>query len=229
MDQDQEVNAPVLLNLDVPRVIALKSKSGEFKYKTRRVTLKDWERCFQGIVDQTMRVDGELQKVYDAETTLVDLADRVLVDAEPAKIPFAHRAAIGTTLWTAVPATPDREVFDCETVEIAAIWPTNGSTQAFEGLVHRFRNITLDDLKKYRFESVRVRVRGDGRNSVTIYPSKLAIAMKMYDELIESVEGYAVGGVPLATKEDIVREMDGAHKAVAALHLFTRDYEVSVE
>jgi hypothetical protein len=32
------------------------------------VTQKDWEKYFQGIVDQTLRVDGEFQKVYEADS-----------------------------------------------------------------------------------------------------------------------------------------------------------------
>lgn len=44
--------------------------------------------------------------------------------------------------------------------------------------------------------------------------------MKIYDELIESVEGYAVNGMALADVDTIKSEMDGAHKAEAALSLF---------
>jgi hypothetical protein len=221
--------APVLLHLDAPRVITLKSARGEFKYKTRRVTLKDWERCFQSIVDQSMRVDGEFQKVFDNQGALVELADQVLLDVDPSKLPVSHRLAVGSALQTAVAMDPEKELFDVETVNLAAIWTTEGESRAFEGLVHHFHPLSLADIKKFRFESVRVRVKGDGKNSVTVYPSRLAIAMKMYDDLIESVEGYAVGGAPLTSKADIVREMDGAPKAAAALHLFTRDSAVEFE
>lgn len=231
--------APVLLNLDTPRVIALKSRSGEFRYKTRRVTLKDWETCFHGIVDQSLRVDGERQRVYDANGALVELADRVLVSSddgvhrsfkEPKLLPISHRVAIGSILQTAsILDSPDEDLCDLVTVKLGAIWSIDGESQAFSGLIHRFRHPALEDLKRFRFEASRVRVRGEGRNSVSIYPSRLAIAMRIYDDLIESVDGYAVAGVPLAKKEDIAREMDGAHKAVAALALFEQDDEVTVK
>jgi hypothetical protein len=223
-------SAPVLLNLDAPRVITLKTKSGEFTYTTRRVTLKDWEQYFQGVVDQTMRVDGEFQKVYDADSAAVELADRVLLNVEPVKLPFSHRLAIGAVLRTATTLDHfDAEIADRTVVKLGAIWPTDGASHAYEGLVHRFRHPSIENLKRYKFETSRVRVRGEGKDSVSMYPSRMAIAMKLYDELIDSVDGYAVNGVALEGKENIVREMDGGHKAVAALHLFTRDLEVDVK
>lgn len=239
MEEDQATApAPVLLPLDVPRVITLKARSGEFKYKTRRVTLKDWETCFQGIVDQSMRVDGELQKVYDADSALIELADRVMFSADdgagrsfpkPDVLPFSHRLAIGTALRTVTPTDEDDQICDFATITMAAVWPTAGASVAFGGLVHRFRHPSIEDVKRFRFESARARVRGDGRNSITIYPSRLAIAMKLYDDLIDSVEGYAFAGAELEGKDNVVREMDGAHKATAALQLFIRDGGVDIE
>jgi hypothetical protein len=222
--------APVLLNLDVPRVITLKSKSGEFVYKTRRVTLKDWEQCFLGFIDQSLRVDGEFQKVYDADSSLIELADRVIVDCNTAKVPFSHRLAVGAVLRTATPVEDSgAEVMDRVVIGLGAVWPVEGASQVFEGLLHCFRYPSIEDLKRWKFENSRVRVRGEGKDSVSSYPSRLAIAMKLYDDLIESVDGYAVGGSPLEGKENIVREMDGAHKAMAVMALFTRDSEVDVQ
>jgi hypothetical protein len=53
--------------------------------------------------------------------------------------------------------------------------------------------------------------------------------MKIYDDLIESVEGYSIGHEPLANVEEIKREMDGAHKAAAALALFDSGEEITIE
>jgi hypothetical protein len=64
---------------------------------------------------------------------------------------------------------------------------------------------------------------------VTSYPSRQGVAMKIYDDLIESVDGYSVGGVPLTGVEAIRREMDGAHKAAAALALFEQGDEITIE
>ena len=54
-------------------------------------------------------------------------------------------------------------------------------------------------------------------------------AREIYDELIEEVEGYSVDAIPLAGIEHIVREMDAAHKAEAALALFSQGEFVSVQ
>jgi hypothetical protein len=53
--------------------------------------------------------------------------------------------------------------------------------------------------------------------------------MSIYDDLIESVDGYSVGGKPLEGAEAIKREMDGGHKAAAALELFVGGAEVTIE
>jgi hypothetical protein len=63
---------------------------------------------------------------------------------------------------------------------------------------------------------------------VTTYPSRQLIAMKLYDELIDSVDGYSANGEPLADAETIQREMDGAHKASAALALFEGGDSVAI-
>jgi hypothetical protein len=225
------------LALDTPRVIALKTARGEFKYKTRRVTLKDWEACFLGIIDQTMRVDGQFEKVFDRDTALVELADRVLVSAadldyqafkDTKLVPISHRLAIGSILQSISAQEGATPAADSLEIVVAGIWPIGGVSHVFENLIHRFRHPEIEHLKRFRFESSRVRVRGEGKDSVSMYPSRLAIAMKIYDDLIESVDGYMVNGVPLEGVENIKREMDGAHKAVAALQIFTRENEVEV-
>ena len=65
--------------------------------------------------------------------------------------------------------------------------------------------------------------------AVTTYPSRQAIAMKIYDDLIESVQGYSVDGTPLSSVEEIQHAMDGAHKAAAALALFEQGDEIVIE
>jgi hypothetical protein len=44
--------------------------------------------------------------------------------------------------------------------------------------------------------------------------------MGLYDELIQSVDGYGVDGKPLEGVEIIRREMDGYHKAESIAQLF---------
>ena len=72
-------------------------------------------------------------------------------------------------------------------------------------------------------------MRGTADAGVTTYPSRQAIGMKIYDDLIVSVDGYSSGGSPLIGAEAIKREMDGAHKAAAALALFSQDDVITIE
>jgi hypothetical protein len=44
--------------------------------------------------------------------------------------------------------------------------------------------------------------------------------IELYDELIQSVEGYGVAGRPLESPQDIRREMDAYHKSEAVAQLF---------
>ncbi len=46
--------------------------------------------------------------------------------------------------------------------------------------------------------------------------SAFTTLISIYDELIELVEGYSVSGRELCSREEIVREMDAYHKAIAA-------------
>jgi len=117
---------------------------------------------------------------------------------------------------------------DLVEVSLDANWGTPNGMTLFSGLIHRFRQPSIEDLKKFNFESARTRVTGTAEAGITTYPARQAIAMSIYDDLIESVDGYAVGGRPLEGVENIRREMDGAHKAVAALELFAARESIAI-
>ena len=61
---------------------------------------------------------------------------------------------------------------------------------------------------------------GGSRAGTTKLLSAHGTMVKLYDELIQGVEGYSFAGRPLATREAVIREMDVVHKAVAVTQLF---------
>lgn len=243
MEETQKEEAPRLLALDAPRVVALKGKTQSFRYHLRRVIDADWRRYFAAIVRQTLHVAGQREEVFDADTALLDLVGSVLVKVEGygqisgdgwrEALPYSHRMAVGIVLRNvgASGAGDDARphLSDRAEVRLHGAWSTEGHITLHEGLVHRFRHPSAEHLKRFHFESSRVIVRGNAENGVSIYPSRQGAAMSLYDELIDSVEGYSVNGEPLEGAEAIRREMDGAHKAAAALELFQGGEEVEIE
>jgi hypothetical protein len=238
----EETQARLQLDLDKPRQVSLKTKNGTYLWHLRRVSCADWQKFFTSIINQTLQIDGEREQVIESEAAMIELVDRVVdsvegygdVSAVPnwkAALPLNHRAAVGLVLRNvAVEARPDApQICDLVEISLGATWPTDGKSLMFSGLLHRFRHPSSDQLKRFKFESSRVKVQGTAENGRSIFPSRQAIAMKMYDDLIESVDGYSIGGQPLSGVEAICREMDGAHKAAAALALFTGDEAVEIE
>jgi hypothetical protein len=230
------------LPLDLPRQVTLKSKAGVFTYTLRRVLDADWRVFFSSIIHQTLQVDGRREEVFESDSGLVELVDRVLLSVDgygdlsaikdwKQALPFKHRIAVGMVLRSviAMPSAETAQLCDLVEVKLDATWPADGKAMEYSGLVHRFRHPSIEQLKRFNFEASRIRVRGTSQDGVSSYPSKQAIAMKIYDDLIDSVDGYSVAGVALVGVEQIKKEMDGAHKSAAALHLFMGESDVEVE
>lgn len=240
MEQAIENQEPALLPLDAPRVIKLKSKDHLYTWRFRRLTHDDWKKYFLAVVHQTLQVDGKREEVFESETAQLELVDRALVSVEgygdvtgvknwKLALPIFHRLAVSVALravGVSKSAAEESVLCDLAEVRLDANWSVSGeggegeSMTQFQGLVHRFRQPSIADLKRFNFECARTRVSGDAENGVTIYPSRLAVGVSIYDDLIDSVGGYSVNGQPLAGVDNIKREMDGAHKAEAALALF---------
>ena len=232
-----------MLPLDMPRSITLKSGKHTFTYHLRRVTCADWLSYFQGIVNQTLQVNGQREQVFESDSALLELVDSVLTDVEGygdigamkewrVAVPLKYRMAVGIALLSVgVSKAKDITPSLCDLVEVTldATWAVGGKTLFFSGLVHRFRQPSIADLKRFNFEASRVKVTGSAKDGITVYPPHQAIAMKIYDDLIESVDGYSVHGKPLEGVDEIKREMDGAHKAKAALELFRGEEDVTIE
>ena len=237
-------DAVVLLPLDAPRTVSFKTKKGVFTYHFRHISVADWERYYAAIVNQVIQTKEGRDQVFETESAALDLVDRTLKSVDgygdlsamkdwKNALPLRHRIAAAIAL-RAVAQSPrkDESLPLGELIEVSldANWGAadDGKTTQYSGLIHRFRQPGIADLKRFNFESARTRVSGTAEAGVTTYPSRQAISMRIYDDLIESVEGYAVDGTPLSSPEEIQREMDGAHKAAAALALFDADEEIVI-
>ncbi len=234
-----------LLPLDAARTVAFRTKKGVFTYHFRHISMEDWERYFASIVNQVIQTKQGRDQVFETESAALELVDRTLKSVDgygdlsgmkewKNALPLRHRIAAAIALRS-VGVTPRKEDAPAlgELVEISldANWGAteDGKTMQYSGLIHRFRQPGIEHLKRFNFESARTRVSATADGGVTTYPSRQAIAMKIYDDLIESVEGYLVDGTALASVEEIRREMDGAHKAAAALELFEQGDEITIE
>jgi hypothetical protein len=238
-----EVAAAPAVALDTPRTILLRDPKTRalYTWHMRRITGADWKQYFMGIVHQTLNEGETRSQVYDSESALVELVTRAVDRVEgygPTVagkwrewLPERHRLAVGMAL-RGVGAAEDSGTAEllAELVEVKldATWSAVDETmQLIRGLVHRFRHPSIEQLKRYNFEMARVRTSGTAESGITIHPSRQLVAMNLYDELIDSVDGYTVQDSPLTDVETIRREMDGLHKATAALELFGKN-EVAI-
>lgn len=239
IDTDTEA---ALLPLDAPRAVAFKTKTGNFVYHFRRIEQKDWEHFFSSIVHQTVQSKGSREQVFESETALVELVDNTVASVdgygtiEPKNwkrtLPVAHKLAAGIALRSVGTSNADAAsatLCDLVEVNLEANWGVgDGKTVYYSGLIHRFRQPGIAELRRYNFERARVKVTGTAENGVTSFPASQVIAMKIYDDLIDSVEGYSVMGMAIQP-EQIKGWMDGAHKAAACLALFTQDDSITLE
>lgn len=249
------------LQLDQPRAIAIRDKGKTFTYTFRRITAGDWKKYYRGIVSQTETVDGGQVRSFDFRTALQMLVEETLQSVEgyrtadgaplaqkpdwKARLPISHKIAAGLVLGD---VTVDREaaddvdlISDLNEVSLTCKWTSesceasklrsSGAMTQLSGLLHRFRHPTIEQLRKFNRESSRARVVGGSRTGKTIWPGSQELLADLYDQLIESVDGYLFGGEPLDGQvESIKNQMDTHHKvrAVEALFAATEDSEAQV-
>lgn len=218
--------APARLDLGVARTIALKFASRLYTWTFRRIERNDWEQFFRSFETETTNILGEQTETFEIESGLVELARSCVVKVEGYKMPAAgdwrsmlplgHLKAYAQVLRD-VHAEPTRDdapfaLSDLSEVSLSCIW----SGDRWTGLVHRFRQPTLQEQKDYHRAASTYRIVGNDRGNRTIYPARQALMMDFYDKLIESVdESYCVRGEALTAREAIVREMDCSHKVAA--------------
>lgn len=224
-----------LLPLDQPRVIAIRDGGHLYTFTFGRITQTDWERYFAGIL-VTSKNEGRSQvNVIDMNTAGLELFESRLEKVEGYnrelkkedfwKVKPAHSNGVAWLLRQVSVDTEEGEApFDpeCIQVKLNALWSQQdpASTTLYKGLVHRFAPPTPEQKKRVYRAGAMSKLVGGSRNGLTVQASRHSVLLTLYDQLIQSVEGYSVGGKPLVSPEEVRREMDGMHKYTAALELF---------
>lgn len=232
----------VLLPLDLQeRVVCWKNTEGQIRrHAFRRLNQQDWEGYFSRIVAESDR-DSRTIDINSAAFWLyahsAQWADGYQVKGGAElrslphwqdRLPAGHRLR-AISLLREVKASGSGDVIEaeCQTVSLACLWDGNadGSMNAFSGLLHRFANPTADHQMRYSRETSRTLVIGGSRDGRTRYAGSQKILVKLYDELIQAVEGYSLNGVPLEGEANIRQHMDAAHKIAAVGVLFNQAAE----
>jgi hypothetical protein len=229
------------IELAQPRVIVIDDRGFSYKLTVGRISKKAWLKYFEGIHSASEHQNGELVESFDATSARVELVTKELIDAEgyasstpitsianwQEQIPLRHRLTVGGVLVSARHSAyiaPENAPLPLgvETVFLDAVWAADehGMMREYQVLCHRFRTPSGEHQRRYARDSSRSRVIGGSRSGKTIYMGAQATLIDLYDELIESVEGYVVNGQELIGHEAIAREMDAYHKVVAAAQLF---------
>ena len=231
------------IELTAPRTITINDRGRQFSLKLARITKKQWLRYFAGIVSVSENVDGQRVNRFDATGALLELLQSALIDAagyvtadnSPVTatsdwrklLPLAHRLAASEQLIAVERGNAPEDapfVLGFENVYLNAVWGADdkGVMQKFSGLCHRFKTPTEEHQAKLSRAASRSVIVGGSRRGTTRWMAAQPTLAELYDELILSVEGYAVNGQELGDDHDaIVAEMDTFHKVAAADVLFS--------
>jgi hypothetical protein len=233
--------AGVLLPLDAPaRMATFRSGGKTYSHIFRRVTAKDWADFFSGIVAEFRQEGSGFSQVVDTDSASLGLYGKIIQRVEGYKtrdgssveslplwqerIPQHHRLAAVELLMRATRSEADDSLLDVEgvTVTLDALWNETapGCMQAYKGLVHHFSAPSAEHRRRFLKAKNRAFIAGGSRSGTTMIPSAHPVLIKLYDELIESAEGYSVAGASIGGREQIAREMDAVHKSVAVAQLF---------
>lgn len=230
------------IELASPRIVAIEDRGKKYLLTVGRIQKSQWIRYFEGIVSTSENQVGKRVDSFDSTTARVELVEKVLIDAsgygtadgasvssQPGwqqLIPLRHRQAAGNALVEVERAEPSDDepiMLGAEPVFLNAVWSANerGEMLKFKNLCHRFRTPSSEHQRKFSRDSSRSVIVGGSRRGMTKWLGVQATLAELYDELIESVEGYTVNGEPLTGRDRIVSEMDTYHKVAAADVLFT--------
>jgi hypothetical protein len=231
-------NKSAVLELDGERSVTFRDRGHAYTYTFSRIGSVDWLHYFEGVAI-TSRREGKngVVETLDLESAGVDLVESKVVKAEGYAgdfmsdpkwkqcLPFGHvRAAAQLLRDGNISPVDDSQPLNPLKVEVAidAKWNVSkpGEMRQFGGLLHRFNPPTAEHKRKYNRAISQTRVIGDARSGITVFQGRQRLLVEFYDQLIASVEGYALRGQPLASPEQIRAEMDAVHKIIAAQQLF---------
>jgi hypothetical protein len=230
------------IELTQPRVIVLEERGHTYKLTLRVLPQKAWLNYFEGIIDTSEMQDGKELRSFDASAPGTELVQRNLIAAEgyatadgsaitatpdwQQLIPLRHRLAAANVLTSVERADPLDDgplVLGAEPVYLNAVWgaDADGSMRKYQNLCHRFKTPTDAHQRRFSRDASRSRIIGGSRSGKTQWLGGRATLVVLYDELIESVDGYTVDGKPLDDPQEIARQMDTYHKVIAANQLFS--------
>jgi len=238
----RQESSPELLPLDArERVIVFRSGGRICRHIFRRITASDWETFFAHIVAEFREEKNGFAQVVDTDFAKLVVYNRAILRVEgydtpdgsepnklpdwPECIPQEHRLPAVEFLMR-LNQSEVQNRFTLETgskrVRFDAMWSEGepGRMTEYLGLVHKFATPKAGHRQKFLKAKNRSFIAGGSRNSTTIIPSAYPSLVKLYDELIEGVEGYSVSGRPLDGRDEIIREMDGFHKSVGVSRPF---------
>jgi hypothetical protein len=240
-------NKSAVLELDGERTVTFSDRGHAYTYTFNRIGASDWMRYFEGVAI-TSRREGKngVLETMDLESAGVDLVESKVVkvegyDGEFMKeprwkefLPFGHvRAAAQQLRDGNISPTDDSRALNPLKIEVAidAQWNAKapGEMRKYLGLVHRFNPPTAEHKRKYNRAISQTRVIGDARSGTTVFQGRQRLLVDFYEQLIASVEGYALRGQPLTSPEQIRAEMDAVHKIVAVQQLFASPTEKQEE
>jgi hypothetical protein len=239
------------------RHIAIKDRGNLLRFTLDPIGREAWLKYFEGIVSTSENRGREQHNTFDATSPLLALVGEALTDANgyklpagvaklsdiadwKAKVPFAHRVAVGSVL-TSVTAMADADgddaVFGLDVVQLESLWncDVNGVQFLHRPLVHRFTTPTFEQERRYMRDQAKSKVVGGSRTGKTIWTGVQRVLIELYDELVVSVEGYTLNGEPLdhmvgaTIRERIIQHMDAYHKVVAAQQLFRAPAQTEAE
>jgi hypothetical protein len=229
-----------LLQLDAPeRVVSFRSRGHVYRHTFRRITQKDWDGFFTRIEAETEQqgrtthqmVNTDVASLWLYAAAIAGVEGYVVSDGRKleelpnwqGRIPQQHRL-LAVDLLTKV--SVDRSeglIIDPagEAVTLDALW-NEGSEgmKDYAGLKHFFETPTAEHSRKFLRARSCTLIVGGSKSAKTKVASAQPVLTRLYDELIVSVEGYAVADRAVTVREEIVREMDGFHKITAVGELF---------
>ncbi|MFQ5817977.1 MAG: hypothetical protein ACE5H2_08490, partial [Terriglobia bacterium] len=140
-------------------------------------------------------------------------------------VPLAHKEAAIRALTLVAPSNhgsgEHAAAFPLQAEQVPVVLEAVVAGRAYPRLLHTFRPPTAEDERSYRrLLAETLFVRGS-RTARTLIPSRLPALCRLYDRLILGVEGYALDGQLLASRDQVIQHMDAWHKRTAVQALFS--------
>jgi hypothetical protein len=212
------------IDLALPRIIVIRQGERTYRFTVKPISEALWFKYFEGIVSTSEREGKKVTQHVDTQSAGLELADAVIVESESKTL--AHRLAVANVLTAAYAVDEDvPEAHDAgrEVVRIHAVWSAgeNGQMRRYKNLVHWLESPTAEQYRRYRRDDSRAQIVSGSRKGTTIYHGAQRTLAALYDELVVNVAGYAVNGVAIMGRDEIVRAMDAYHKVAAVAQLFS--------